>query len=218
MLDHRQILLATDPVQRASVLVLSVFAHLVVLALLVVFPPKTTIRIVPEKFETAQMISGAGNLSFHSTNASPRRPHPSPSRLVWPAHVAERRAVSNGAAGQALRKTARHGTAEIVMNLKFRQIYGFSPLHDYQVAFWMAGEFPSISAADLPPHFEQLLTVEITIDVDGRVAEARVVAGMVPPTVEQKLLSAIREFKYSPAKRDGIPIPSQLDLVIHIPT
>lgn len=105
-----------------------------------------------------------------------------------------------------------------MMNLKFRQIYGFSPLHDYQIAFWMAGEIPPIPAADLPAHFEQLVTVEITIDVDGRVAEAKVVAGMVPPTVEQKLLSAIREFKYSPAKRDGIPIPSQLDLVVHIPS
>jgi hypothetical protein len=50
------------------------------------------------------------------------------------------------------------------------------------------------------------------------VAEERIVAGMVDPTIEQKLLSAIREFKYSPAKRDGVPIPSQLDIVIHIPS
>jgi hypothetical protein len=44
------------------------------------------------------------------------------------------------------------------------------------------------------------------------------VAGMVTPTIEQTLLSAIREFKYSPAKRDGVPIPSQRDIVIHIPS
>ena len=60
--------------------------------------------------------------------------------------------------------------------------------------------------------------MEITIDADGRVAEDRIVAGMVDPTIERTLLSAIREFRYSPAKRDGIPVPSQLDIVIHIPT
>jgi TonB family protein len=60
--------------------------------------------------------------------------------------------------------------------------------------------------------------VEVTIDVDGRVAEARVTTGMVAPTIEQTLLAAIREFKYTPAKRDGTPIPSQLDIVVHIPT
>ena len=50
-----------------------------------------------------------------------------------------------------------------------------------------------------------------------QLAEARIVAGLVDPPIQQKLLSAIREFEYNPAKRDGVPIPSQLDIVIHIP-
>jgi TonB family protein len=60
--------------------------------------------------------------------------------------------------------------------------------------------------------------VEVTIDVDGSVAEARIVTGMADPTLERRLLSAIRGFRYNPATRDGVPIPSQLDIVIHIPT
>lgn len=105
-----------------------------------------------------------------------------------------------------------------MLSLKFRQAYGFSPTHDYQLALRTEGEIPSISAADLPPHFEQYVVVEVTIDVDGRVADERIIAGMVDPPIEQKLLSAIRGFKYSPAKRDGVPIPSQLDIVVHIPS
>jgi hypothetical protein len=82
------------------------------------------------------------------------------------------------------------------LSLKFRQIYGFSPTHDYELAFRTAGEVPTIPAADLPPRFEQYVTVEITIDVDGRVADERIVAGLVDPAIEQKLLLTIREFRY----------------------
>lgn len=75
-----------------------------------------------------------------------------------------------------------------------------------------------ISPNEVPPRFEQIVTVEVTIDASGEVADARVVAGLVVPTIEQKLLSAIRQFKYKPATRDGSPIPSQMDIVVHIPS
>ena len=60
--------------------------------------------------------------------------------------------------------------------------------------------------------------VDITIDVDGRVAEAQIVGGLVPIKIQQTLLSAIREFKYRPAQRNGAPIPSQLEIVVHVPS
>ena len=74
------------------------------------------------------------------------------------------------------------------------------------------------AATDLPPRFEQYVTVEVTIDVDGNVADARIVAGEVSIAIQRKLLSAIREFKYNPATRNGAPAAFQLDIVIHIPT
>jgi len=104
------------------------------------------------------------------------------------------------------------------MDFKFRQIYGFSAGHKYQLAVQTDGKIPFISVADLPPKFEQYVIVEVTIDSGGRVAEARVVSGMVSTTIEQTLLSAIRDFKYNPATRDGFPIPSQVDIVIHVPS
>ena len=104
-----------------------------------------------------------------------------------------------------------------MVGIKQRLIYGFSTT-DYKLAIQTSGTIPVISASDLPPRFEQYLIVEVTIDTDGHVADARLTAGMTTPQIEQTLLSAIREFKYIPAKRDGTPIPCQIDLVIHIPS
>ncbi|HWZ45437.1 MAG TPA: hypothetical protein VNW97_18320 [Candidatus Saccharimonadales bacterium] len=51
--------------------------------------------------------------------------------------------------------------------------------------------------------------MDVTIDEDGRVAGARIVGGEGPPTaVQMRLLSAVREFRYIAAGRDGTPIPS----------
>jgi TonB family protein len=125
--------------------------------------------------------------------------------------------LADGKALQVLREHAKQATAGMMMSFKLHQVYGFSP-NDYRLAVQTAGEIPTIAAADVPPHFEQYVVVEVTIDVDGRVAEARIVAGEVDSTIQQRLLSAIREFKYNPATRDGTPIPIQVDLVIHIPT
>jgi TonB family protein len=202
-------------------MLLSVFAHLIVLALIVVFWHTTGVHILPEKYTAVQRISGPAYLSFNSTSSKPTRPHVRPSHAhpsVRPANTPAPGTVAGVKSAQTLREHAKQGTAAIMLSLKFRQIYGFSPTHDYQVAVRTAGEIPSISAADLPPRFEQYVTVEVTIDIDGRVAEERIVAGMVDLAIERTLLSAIREFKYSPAKRDGVPIPSQLDIVIHIPS
>lgn len=104
------------------------------------------------------------------------------------------------------------------MSLRFRHIYGFTPGPQYRLAVQTSGEIPPISADEVPLHFQQYVIIEVTIDVDGSVAQARVVAGVVDTTIEQKLLSAIREFKYDPATRDGTPIPSQRDIVIHVPS
>ena len=47
--------------------------------------------------------------------------------------------------------------------------------------------------------------MEVTIDIDGRVADARFVNGMATPKIEETLLSAVREFKYIPANEMAPP-------------
>ena len=216
---EHQILLSSDPVPRPSVVFLSVFAHLVVLILVVVALRQAAgIHIVRPKYETVQTISGKVYLSSNAAGAKVVRPRARRSRL----QLSKRRVsvpAGNAAEGAAavLRRHAQKATAGMMESLRFLKFYGFSSDH-YELAVQTAGRLPTISADELPPRFEQYVTVEVTIDTDGRVADARTVGGMVDPSIERELLAAIRQFKYSPAKRNGAPIPSQVDIVIHIPS
>ena len=219
--DQQWMLPEWERVPRSSAIVLAVVAHLIALPLIFfLFWRATRTHIVPQEYKSVQILSGTTHLAY---NSKPSQPHARPLYLHRRTRQTQTRMAESGATnqvmpGKTLREQAKQATAAITMDLRFRQIYGFSRSHDYQLAVQIAGQIPSISPDEVPPHFEQYVTVEVTIASDGRVAEARVVAGMVPSTVEQTLLSAIREFKYSPAKRDGVPIPSQRDIVVHIPS
>lgn len=114
-----------------------------------------------------------------------------------------------------LQQEARRWTYDITMSLNFRRVYRN---HVYELAVLVSGDLPFISADELPPHFQSYVTVEVTIDADGLPQHVHTVAGVVTRAIEEKLLSAIRQFRYIPATRDGLPIPSQRDIVIHIPT
>lgn len=102
-------------------------------------------------------------------------------------------------------------------SLKFRQIYGFYPGADYQLPVRKSGEIPHVSPDLFPPKFSQFVVIDIVIDAQGKVADAQIVAGIVEPPIQRLLLSAVRDFKYAPAKRDNIPVPSQLEIVVPVP-
>src|SRR5580765_4337309 len=218
MLNQDQIFVPRNPVPRVSFFSLSGFAHFLVLAVLVL-RHATAPQIVPTKYEMVQAISGTDQVTYNPPpKAAPR--HSSPFHVPHSKQkprVQEQDVSGTGTALETLRAHARAATAGLMVGIKQRLIYGFST-NDYKLAIQTSGAIPVISANDLPPRFEQYLIVEVTIDTDGRVADARLTAGMATPKIEQTLLSAIREFKYIPAKRDGTPIPCQIDLVIHIPS
>jgi hypothetical protein len=123
--------------------------------------------------------------------------------------------ATEGKASKTVLERAQKASAAMVRDLK--QPYGFS-LGAYELPAWVSGDLPSISAAEFPSQIEQFLIVEITIDVDGSVVQAKLVTGSATPSVEHRLLSAILGFKYKPASRGGTPIPSQLELVVHVPS
>lgn len=118
-------------------------------------------------------------------------------------------------ATQELRQIASQHTSAMTMSLNFHGVY---LNHVYKLAVQTGGDTPVVSPDELPSHFQSYIVIEITIDVDGTVADARTVAGVMTSTVEHKLLAAVKKFTYNPATRDGLPIPSQRDIVIHIPT
>ena len=218
-LDQRQIFVPDGPVPRVSVLSLSVIAHVAVLVLIGV--RHTTVpQIVPTKYQMVQIVTGTDQLTYNPPpKAEPSRPSPFhvPHRNKKKPSVQEQDVSGTGTALETLRAHAKAATAGLMVGIKQRLTYGFSTI-DYKLAVQTSGAIPVISADELPPRFEQYLIVEVTIDTEGRVADARLLSGMATPKIEQTLLSAIREFKYIPAKRDGTPIPCQVDLVIHIPS
>ena len=216
---QRQILLSTAPVPRRSVVLLSAGAHLAALVLLLALPHCGP-HIVPAKTETVQAISGAAHLAYQRGGQKAARPQSRSSLLSLRKRTTPVPPIGNanvGAALLALRGHAKAATAGMVESLKARGFWGFSS-EQYDLPSQTAGKLPDISVAELPPRFEQYVTVEVTIDEGGHVADVRIVGGEAPASVQRRLLAAIREFKYTPARRDGTPIPTQLDIVVHIPS
>jgi TonB family protein len=215
---NRQILLSTEPVPRRSVVLLSAAAHMTAVGLIVTLW-NVGPHLVTAKTEMVQAISGASHLAYEPAGAKAGRPKARPSLLSL--HMRPTRVpAGNGkerAALQAVREHAKAATAGMVESLKARGFWGFSTEH-YDLPSQTGGKLPDISAAELPPRFEQYVTVEVTIDEGGHVADVRIVGGEAPKSIQHRLLAAIREFKYTPARRDGTPIPSQLDIVVHIPS
>lgn len=204
-------------VPRTSAIGLAVAAHLFLVFLFLPARQRGAVHLVPQELKNVQITSQRAHLTYSAKAAelpAPRKVprHRNPRMPMIPAGSDAQSAALNG-----LRQQASKGAKALTRALWFRQIYGFYPGHDYRLAFRTSGEV-HISANELPPRFEQFVVVEVTIDSDGRVADARRVSGMVPPNVEQKLLSEVRQFRYHPATRDGLAIPTQLDVVIHVPS
>ena len=207
--------LCSSPGLRA--LSLSILVHCVGLVLLVILGHAMRPRILVRNYEMATLSQGRSHLSF-GRGVTPAARHPvhvaSRPRLALPSKQVS---SPTTASGEALKGEARRQTAALMRSLKFRQIYGFYPGHDYQLPIRKSGEIPHISAELFPPKFSQFVVIDIIIDTQGTVADAQIVAGIVDPPIQRLLLSAVLEFKYVPAKRDNLPVPSQLEIVVPVP-
>ena len=220
MIGHRQILLSTDPVPSTSIKLLSLLGHVLGLTLIVAMRHSAGPQIVPNIYVSEQIIPRSAPLVLSPATMKPALPRAAVVHTRRKARVkppVESTQAGDSTALGILRGRAKQGSARLVADFRFSQIYGFSP-EDYRFPVQTSGVLPTILASELPPRFEQYLTVEVTIDIDGHVASAEVVSGEAMAPVEQRLLSAIREFKYIPAKRNGAPIPSQVDIIVHIPS
>jgi hypothetical protein len=215
---QRQILLSSNPVPGKALLCLSITGHLATLALIVVLLHATAVHFVPPQYDTVQVISGSAHLSYNPPRARSAQTASLLQHAPRHSRVASNGTAATGKALEVLREHAQSATAGMIDSIRVSQFYGFHYSDDYRLAIHTAGELPHISAAEVPPHFEQLLTVEVTIDTAGHVADARIIGGEVSATIQRKLLAAIREFRYLPATHYGSPIPSQLDLIIHVPS
>ena len=216
---QRQILLSSERVPRKLPIAISGCAHLAILVLILALRHAGP-QMAPENREVVELVAGKTRIAYSPPEPAAGQPHAGP--LEFPRSSRRKRTAPSpvGEEGTALAQTRRRAqvaTSGMIASLKAKQYWGFSSEH-YDLANQTAGRLPNISADEVPPKYEQYVMVEVTIDVDGRVADARIVSGEVSRAIQQKLLAAVHEFKYTPARRDGTPIPSQLDIVVHIPS
>jgi TonB family protein len=73
---------------------------------------------------------------------------------------------------------------------------------------------PRVSAEDLVGIAEGNVVVEVTIDESGAIVSKAVVHSM-GPAIDGKVLAALESWRFRPATRDGVPIPSKQDVVYH---
>ena len=73
---------------------------------------------------------------------------------------------------------------------------------------------PRVNAEDLLGIAEGNVVIEITIDESGAIVSKAVVKSM-GPAIDGKVLAALESWRFHPATRDGVPIPSKQDVVYH---
>jgi TonB family protein len=73
---------------------------------------------------------------------------------------------------------------------------------------------PRVDSDDLRGIAEGNVVVEIVIDEGGTIVRKSVVQSM-GPAIDAKVLAALENWRFRPATRDGVPIPSKQDVVYH---
>lgn len=74
-----------------------------------------------------------------------------------------------------------------------------------------------IPRSELPGGIQGDVIVEITIDAQGVVVEERLLQGL-GHGVDERVIAVLRDWRFRPATRNGVPIPSKHDVHFHFPT
>lgn len=78
------------------------------------------------------------------------------------------------------------------------------------------GSEPILDTDELAGISEGNEIVELTIDAQGSIVEKSVIQSLAP-AVDTRVLAALADWRFRPATRDGIAIPSKQDVYYHFP-
>jgi protein TonB len=70
---------------------------------------------------------------------------------------------------------------------------------------------------ELPTGVQGDVIVEVTIDAKGMVAETRLLQGL-GHGIDERVIAVLHEWRFRPATRNGVPIPSKHDVHFHFPS
>ena len=75
---------------------------------------------------------------------------------------------------------------------------------------------PQVARSEIPPGVQGDVIVEITIDAEGKVVEEKLVKSL-GYGIDEKVISALQAWRFRPATRNGVAIPSKHDVHYHFP-
>jgi TonB family protein len=94
---------------------------------------------------------------------------------------------------------------------------GFANDHDVHIALTLVAPDPPIVRAKLPEWIRGDVIVEITIDERGNVVQTRVLQ-TVGYGLEVVVVDTLRQWRFAPAKVDGVAVASRQDVHFHFPS
>ena len=89
--------------------------------------------------------------------------------------------------------------------------------HEVRPAIPVVFPSPAVSRWDLPPGVVGDVVVEVTIDALGNVVETNVLQ-KIGYGIDDRVVAAVRTWRFRPATLDGVAIPSQHDVHFHFPS
>jgi TonB family protein len=89
--------------------------------------------------------------------------------------------------------------------------------HDVKPAIPIVYPSPDLSSVDWPTGLEADIVVEVTIERDGSVVDMKLIQS-VGRGVDEKVIAAVRNWRFRPAILDGTPIASKHDVHFHLPS
>jgi len=119
---------------------------------------------------------------------------------------------------QQLVKDAEAGEKAEKAGNEFGSLYS-GPLdgHDVRPAYPVVYPNPPVSRDDLPDGFQGDVIVEVTIDRQGVVIDAKLLQG-VRDEIDRKIVETVQGWKFKPAMMDGRAIASKHDVRFHFPS
>ncbi len=113
-------------------------------------------------------------------------------------------AVASGTGSQATSAGTPYGSAGS----------GSATGDEVRPALPVSASDPVVSHADLVGVVEGDVVVEITIDEKGNIVQ-KVVLQTLGPAIDAKVLAALENWRFRPATRNGVAIPSKQDVYYH---
>lgn len=96
-------------------------------------------------------------------------------------------------------------------------LFGLSGYHDVRVAYLTYAPDPPIDRRRLPEWVRGDVVVEVTIDEKGNVVQTKLLQS-VGFGLDDVIIETLRNWRFQPAKVDGVPVSSKHDVHFHFPS